>query len=328
LGIRGLVLDLRSNPGGLLDQAVEVSDLFLDNGQLITYTKGRRSNANNRFLDGSDSRHNGYPLIVLVDQHSASASEIVSGAIQDWDRGLVVGKTTFGKGSVQSVIPLDSETGLKLTTAKYYTPSGRCIHRDEDLGGEGGELARAEGSAAETELAKGEIYHTNTGRPVLGGGGITPDIEIDQRKMVSLESKIERRGYFFTFAVEYSPYHEIPADWEVADSTLALFKTFLEEREIEFTEEEWTEGLPYVRNGIKREIFRKAFGDQAAYEVLIGTDEQLQKTFELFGEAETQDQLFALSEQRRAEKLSEEALASEGDGLADSLAVSSGVVRE
>lgn len=240
-----------------------------------------------------------------------------------------MGKATFGKGSVQTVIPLDSETGLKLTTAKYYTPSGRCIHRDERSDEEGGDLARAEGSAVEKEFGEGdEIYHTNAGRPVLGGGGITPDIEIDQRKMVSLESKIERRGYFFTFAVEYFPYHEIPPDWIVNDSTLASFKTFLEEREIEFSEEEWTEGLPYVRNGIKREIVRKAFGDQAAYEVLVGTDEQLQATFDLFREAGTQEALFALSERRRAEKRNEEALAREEGGAADSLAVSSGIAKE
>lgn len=313
-GLRGLVLDLRSNPGGLLDQAVEVSDLLLDNGQMITYTLGRKRSSNSRFVDGRDSEHHGYPIVVLVNQYSASASEIVSGAIQDWDRGLVVGKSTFGKGSVQSVIPLGGETGLKLTTAKYYTPSGRCIHRPELQSRQ----RREELAESETDEEK-EIFHTNAGRPVYGGGGITPDIEIDQRKMSPVESQVERRGHFFTFAVEYEPYHTIEPGWETTEETLKEFRKFLEKKEVEYTEEEWEESLKYIRSGIQREIYRKTFGDQAAFFVTIETDTQLQETFDLFRNAGNQDDLFALSESIRIEK-EEAALIAEGEEeAADSL---------
>ncbi|MBM3319793.1 MAG: S41 family peptidase [Candidatus Eisenbacteria bacterium] len=306
VGIHGVIVDLRANPGGLLEQAVEVTDLFLDRGQMITYTQGRRKSSENRFVDGREAEHGRMPLVVLVDEHSASASEIVSGAIQDWDRGLVVGKTTFGKGSVQSVIPLDEETGLKLTTAKYYTPSGRCIQRDEFNRGSG----RA-GEADSVAAGEREIFHTNAGRPVYGGGGITPDIEIEQRKMEALEARIERRGLFFTFSVEYFPYHAIDAEWNPDEEVLDQFRNFLTEREIEYTPEEWEASDLYVRNGIKRELFRKAFGDEAAYEVLNTTDTQLQATFDLFRKAGTLEALFALSNEWRLERERESALAGE-----------------
>jgi carboxyl-terminal processing protease len=315
VGIRGVIVDLRANPGGLLEQAVEVTDLFLDRGQMITYTQGRRKSSENRFVDGRDAEHGSVPLVVLVDEHSASASEIVSGAIQDWDRGLVVGKTTFGKGSVQSVIPLDDETGLKLTTAKYYTPSGRCIQRDEFNRGR----ERSRGEMADSAVAgEREIFHTNAGRPVYGGGGISPDIEIEQRKMEALEARIERRGLFFTFAVEYFPYHLIDAEWNPDEEALDQFRGFLGEREIEYTPEEWETSELYVRNGIKRELFRKAFGDEAAYEVLNTTDTQLQEAFDLFQKAGTLEALFALSNEWRLERERESALAGER-AAADSL---------
>lgn len=315
-GMTGLVVDLRSNPGGLLDQAVMVSDLFLDGGQMITYTQGRKRNANNRFYDQSDSRHRGYPLVVLVDEHSASASEIVSGAVQDWDRGLVVGKTTFGKGSVQSVIPLDETTGLKLTTAKYYTPSGRCIHRDEFDRERPDEVAGAGPEGGEEK----EIYYTNAGRSVYGGGGIAPDIEIDQRKMEALEARVERRGLFFTFGVEYYAYHEIRDGWEPNDESIGQFKEFLARKEVEYTDEEWAESEPYIRNGIKRELYRKEFGDQTAYRVMTAYDTQLQEAFDLFRRAGNLDALFALSEEWRLEREKEESAALlAGEAAGDSL---------
>jgi carboxyl-terminal processing protease len=316
-GMKGLILDLRSNPGGLLDQAVEVSDLFLDTGQLITYTQGRRRSAQNRFVDQSASKYEKFPLVVLVDQHSASASEIVTGAVQDWDRGLVVGKATFGKGSVQSVIALDDGTGLKLTTAKYYTPSGRCIHKDE-FARRGDDESGAAGGEADSTAPR-EVFRTNANRPVFGGGGVTPDIEIEQRKMEALEARIERRGLFFTFAVEYFPYHAIEREWETTDEAVSQFKEFLAKKEIAYTPEEWAASEAYVRNGIKRELYRKAFGEEAAYEVLATTDTQLQQAFDLFRKAETLEGLFALSEQWRLDKARETPVAGSPGATADSL---------
>ncbi len=314
VGINGLVLDLRSNPGGLLDQAVEVSDLFLDSGQLITYTKGRKRNTNNRFVDRANSRHGDYPLVVLVDGGSASASEIVSGAIQDWDRGLVVGNTTFGKGSVQSVLPLSQDTGLKLTTAKYYTPSGRSIHKDDTHLRRRGELAMEDVEDGEEK----EIFLTkNQGRTVYGGGGITPDIQIDQRYATRLEEIAERKQVYWKFAIEYTAHHEVDRDWEVSDEVFADFHEEIDATEEEYTEEEWDESIDYLRNGIKREIFRKLFGEQAAFEVTVEVDDQLQRTFDLFKEYGGSADLLAVTETHKAAR---EALAAaektdeEGEG--------------
>lgn len=297
VGINGLVVDLRGNPGGLLDQAVEVSDLFLDEGEMITYTKGRKKNTNNRFVDSGPSAISGYPVVVLVDGGSASASEIVSGAIQDWDRGLVVGKQTFGKGSVQSVLPLSQECGLKLTTAKYYTPSGRSIHRDRDHLKTAGEIA-----LEDSESDEREVFITDGGRPVYGGGGITPDIEIDQRMLGKLEEVAERKSLYFRFAVDYFAYHEVNEGWDVTDDVFEQFLVSLREEQPDFTDEELAESERYLRNGIKREIYRKAFGDQAAFMVVSGVDDQLQATFELFDDYTAQSDLAGVSETYRARR--------------------------
>jgi carboxyl-terminal processing protease len=163
-GMKSLVLDLRANPGGLLTQGVAVADLFLDEGQTIVSMRGRVDNANRSYSDEARQRWPGLPLLVLVDDASASASEIVAGALQDHDRALVMGQTTYGKGSAQAVFQLSVGGGLKITTARWYTPSGRSIDRTPEVSEEGSELARR------------EQFRTDAGRAVFGGGGITPDV--------------------------------------------------------------------------------------------------------------------------------------------------------
>jgi len=222
-GMRGLILDLRFNPGGLLDAAQGVSELFLPKDDLIVFTKGRLRSQNRSFYSQTRGKvYDQVPMIVMINGSSASASEIVSAAIQDHDAGLVVGQTSFGKGSVQTVFRLDEDEALKLTTARYYTPSGRSIHKDRPRHGEEplmtevdseteealeAEEAPLEGDPAELEVQRfnKEKFYTDSGRVVLGGGGITPDIEIEQDFLSDFEVAVERDGVLFFPEARYPP---------------------------------------------------------------------------------------------------------------------------
>src|SRR5690348_6777709 len=170
LGARALVLDLRGDPGGLLDQGIDVADLFLDRGQRIVSTRGRSAEESQTYVDQHAQQYAGLPLVVLTDSGTASASEIVAGALQDHDRALVVGTTTFGKGSAQRVFPL-AEGAIKLTTARWFTPSGRSIDRPRPS-------ADDEEDDAPRDTTARPKYRTDAGRTVLGGGGIVPDVEV------------------------------------------------------------------------------------------------------------------------------------------------------
>lgn len=239
-GIESLILDLRHNPGGLLPQAVHVADLFLDQEELIVYTKGRAERTTARYEAKSPSLYGDRPLIILVNTGSASAAEIVSGAVQDWDRGLILGTTTWGKGLVQTVVPTSQETALKITTAKYYTPSGRCIQRDEQeeeetvaalLDDEGLEQLEEEGEDQEGR----EEFRTQAGRIVYGGGGITPDVIVKPEKLSTFEYELLRQSMIFRFAVKYVAAHkDLKRDFAVDDQTLAAFKSFLEEENFQY----------------------------------------------------------------------------------------------
>ncbi len=239
-GMQAMILDLRSNGGGLLDQAVETSNLFLDQGKLIVYTEGRTQFRTDKeaAVQPIFSAAAG-PLAVLVDEGTASASEIVSGAIQDWDRGVIIGNTTFGKGLVQQIIPERNDTYLKLTVAKYYIPSGRCIQKPEravrhapvqDMGEE-------EDLQPDTlvEAEKKEIFYTKGGREVYGGGGIAPDIEIAPEKMEPMEMNLLRQSMFFSFAVSYLAEHPgVSRNFEVNDQVLGKFKEYLKEKDFTY----------------------------------------------------------------------------------------------
>ena len=239
-GMKKLILDMRYNPGGLLNQAIEISELFLKRGNVIVSTKGRTQKTE------SHARKDGIvnpdmPMVVLVNQGSASAAEIVSGALQDWDRALIVGKTSFGKGSVQTIFPLDNQgNALKLTTAFYYLPFGRCINKPEN-GIKGLKLMEeeyAEGEEGETkadstkkDTAKVDTFYTHNGRMVFGGGGITPDVDVELSPMPWVVQVQERMAMYFKFAVKVRPGLEAtgvkmsPA-WEVPDSLFRQFKEF------------------------------------------------------------------------------------------------------
>ncbi|MDB4886249.1 MAG: carboxyl-terminal protease [Gemmatimonadetes bacterium] len=187
-GARSLVLDLRNNPGGLLDQGVGVADLFLDAGQPIVATRGRAPRDNAAFADRAPQRYADMPLVVLTDSGSASASEIVAGALQDHDRAVIVGTATYGKGSAQQVFRLGTDGAVKLTTALWYTPSGRSINRPHPSGANGEE---GDAAPADTSKAARPRFRTDAGRTVLGGGGIVPDVEVAERVATPAEKALQ-----------------------------------------------------------------------------------------------------------------------------------------
>ena len=237
-GMKKIILDMRYNPGGLLNQAIEISELFLKQGNLIVSTRGRTQKTE------SHARKNGIvkpevPMVVLLNQGSASAAEIVSGALQDWDRALIIGKTSFGKGSVQTIFPLDNQgNALKLTTAFYYLPFGRCINKPEN-GIKGLKLLEEEyadegdGKADSTkkDTAKVDTFYTHNGRMMFGSGGISPDVEVELSPMPWVVQVQERMAMYFKFAVKIRPDLEknnvkIDANWEVPDSLFTQFRDF------------------------------------------------------------------------------------------------------
>src|SRR5438552_1674325 len=207
-GMQKLVLDLRQNPGGLLDAAVGVADHFLDKGQMIVYTKGRTPDSEQNYLAPGKHQKLDMPMVVVVNRGSASASEIVSGAIQDHDRGLVVGETSWGKGLVQSVYTLQYGAGLARTTSKYFTPSGRNLQRDYSsfydyyVADEGD----ASGST-ETPLKDRKQFKTDTGRLVYGGGGITPDVFVKPSQLTTTTQLLEAKSALFNYGVDYFSKH-------------------------------------------------------------------------------------------------------------------------
>ena len=325
--MRGLILDLRFNPGGLLMAAQEVSELFLEKDQLVVFTKGRLSDQNHSYYSEAKGKvYNQVPMIVMVNGSSASASEIVSAAIQDHDAGLVVGKTSFGKGSVQTVFRLDDDEALKLTTARYYTPSGRSIHKERPRHGDPAEMAQAmmDGADApdldqdpadkEVERFDKEKYFTDSGRVVYGGGGVTPDIEINQDFLTDFEVAVERDGALFGFAVDYASQHQgITEDWQVDDTTFSAFKDYLAGREkigeylgvfnLTYSDSLVEANTDFLKRGIRREMARRQSGPEAAYKVAIEADTQLHEALDLFRKAKTLKELLALAEDWNAEQL-------------------------
>ena len=306
-GIEGLIVDLRYNPGGLLRAARDVGELFLDSGKKIVYTRGRtpRQNADYYSTTPASKVHGtDYPVVVMINEASASASEIVAGALQDWDTAVIVGKTSFGKGSVQTVYPLSEHEALKLTTAKYYTPSGRCIHKDEHFTEPGQE--DEEGASEEVTLEPDktkeapdaqENFQTVSGRPVTGGGGIIPDISIDQPDLTSFAIDMERHNFFFNFAIKYVAIHPELGEKETVESSpeiLAAFEEMLAAEKFEYTPEDMQENREYVERGIRREMVRRLFGSKAAYQVRIEGDEQLKTALDLFKQGRTLKDLYAV----------------------------------
>jgi len=299
----GVIIDLRFNPGGLLSQAVEVAEEFTPRGKKVVYTRGRDTSQNRDFYSTADQTHSGYPIVILVNQWTASASEIVSGALQDLDLGLVVGKTTFGKGLVQTVIPLTRSVKgpkLKLTTAKYYTPSGRCIQKDEQL--KDGALAEEDDSdetdkpaATESKKPKPE-YRTEMGRVVYGGGGITPDVELVEVKLPRVMEDLEAKQVFFKYAVKYAAKHkEPPVGYTLTPAIRQDFMQLLRDEKVEVNADSLADAKRWVDSGIRRELGRRFGGEEEAYRIALEDDDQVKSAAALFDRAPTLPKLLALA---------------------------------
>jgi carboxyl-terminal processing protease len=283
----GLIFDMRGNPGGLLNEAVAVGDMFLDKNQLIVSHHGR-SSPNRPYYAVRGNQGVTVPLVILVNNNSASATEIVAGAVQDHDRGLIVGETTFGKGLVQTVTPLSENTGLALTTARYYTPSGRLIQRDYKS------ISLYEYHyERKVPQHPTEIKLTDSGRQVTGGGGITPDIVVAAPKLNKFEESLFRADVFIpveTGVGGFTRYYlgskpNITKQFEVDDAVMKSFREYLAKHNVHYTEPELAENQDWIKRKIKQEIFMSAFGQQEGFKVLLEADPQVQKAVDAIPQA-------------------------------------------
>jgi carboxyl-terminal processing protease len=279
--LKGLILDLRQNPGGLLNEGVGVADKFLHKGQLIVSHHGR-SSPERRYVASHGNNGHDYPLVVLVNRGTASAAEIVAGAIQDHDRGLIMGETTFGKGLVQTVYPLSNDTGLALTTAKYYTPSGRLIQRDYS------NVSLYDYYFDRDDInnnANKEVKLTDSGRTVYGGGGITPDVRFDTPKSNRFEEVLLQHYAFFNFAKHYAATHKVTKSFEVDDEVMQEFRKSLDADKVPYTEADLVQNNDWVRSSIKSEIFVDAFGQEEGLKVKAETDPEVLKALDKLPDA-------------------------------------------
>jgi carboxyl-terminal processing protease len=299
-GMNSLVLDLRNNPGGFLEQAIHVAETFLPTGQLILTQKGRSGLNNDHTYESRNPEPDRTPLVILVNDFTASASEIVAGAMQDHDRALIVGQTSFGKGLVQSIINLEGGAGLTLTSAKYYTPSGRLIQRDYSDGGFYNYIYRGGTLRARDEEGKpaGPASHTDTGRPVYGGGGITPDEMIKPQVLTNFQGRLRDPLFFFSRdiangrvpglekykidrAIEFG--HDLEAtDYPMNDLVFNAFKNYVAR------DSNWKTFKPgldrnrsFIEQQIRTQLATASYGTVSAVQVLAKEDPQIAKAIEV-----------------------------------------------
>jgi carboxyl-terminal processing protease len=276
--LKGLVLDLRANPGGLVDAALETSSMFLKPGQAILSAKGRNVVETIQRVPEGNIPYT-FPVAILIDEKTASASEIVSGALQDHDRATIIGLPSFGKGLVQSVYPLAEKTGLALTTALYYIPSGRSIQKPFDkqraFGAEGFALG-----ATATHPNERSDFKTDGGRPVPGGGGVVPDFVVNKAGVTEFQNILEGTGAFTSFATEYIRDHKITPDWELPPQALDQFQTWLAELRIQPSLHEWISNHDFLQARLKTEIYNQTLGVEKGDEIELRTDLQVRKALE------------------------------------------------
>ena len=304
--MKSLILDLRGNTGGYLNIAAELSNQFLKKDMTIVYTEGDKSpkqifntDKNGKFTDGK--------LIILIDEGSASASEIVSGAVQDWDRGILIGRRSFGKGLVQRPFNLPDGSQVRLTTARYYTPTGRCIQRSYEKGSEDyyNEMTK--------RMKHGEFYHSDSiqfpdslkystllsGRTVYGGGGIMPDIfmPVDTTFATKLYTDLIRKGIFNRFTVdyvmknrelisnEYSNFENFYEQFEVTDEMISDFRSLAEEEGVEWNDEQFQRSEPMIKLQLKALIARNEWSQSEYYRVVMNEDKVIKKAVEILNDS-------------------------------------------
>src|ERR1700753_1285516 len=281
--IDGLILDLRGNPGGLLSEAVAVCDKFLQRGQVIVSQRGRAYPEQvYSAMHGNNGRS--YPIVVLVNHGTASAAEIVSGALQEHDRRLIVGETTFGEALVQAVYQISENTGLALTTYHYYTPSGRLIQRNYN----GVSLYDYYyNHDAPQDTKDREVKLTDSGRTVYGGGGITPDDQIDTPKSNHFQASLLGHYAFFNFSKHYLANRTVTKDFQVNDQVLGDFKDFLKSQDIAYTDQDIAGVRDWINANITSEIFTSQFGQQEGLKVRAQWDPMIQKALGYMPQAQS-----------------------------------------
>ena len=292
-GMTQLVLDLRDNPGGLVQAALDVCDMFLAPGQKILSIKGRKAGAERNF-DSRGSKPETMPLVVLINSGSASASEIVSGALQDHDRGRLVGEVSFGKGLVQTIFPVTDGTGLTLTTAKYYTPSGRLIQRDYDGVSRYNYYLKRDDKTNNVDKTVNPEFHTDNGQVVYGGGGISPDVTVKERRFTAVQGRLQDPLFFFVRELinnqiagfnQYQvkdmnfKYELKTEDLLVSDQLVEAFKNFVLKREKEFqvSQANINENIDSIKLFLRRELATASYGLDIGQEVLLHQDLQVLK---------------------------------------------------
>jgi carboxyl-terminal processing protease len=299
-GARSLVLDLRGNPGGLLDEGVSVSDLFLPRGQAVVETRARDPRESETYRASTPDSYDGLKVAVLVDAYSASAAEIVAGALQDHDRAVVLGTTTYGKGSVQSVFQLSGGDFLKMTTAKWYTPVGRSIQKDVKPGDEAAveedpAVMGADGTPVTQDTTKRVPYRTDSGRTVFGGGGIVPDLIVKQDTATEAEKEFFRaasrqaakfQDALFSYAVSYERAHpELRPDFAITPQMRRAFYDRLRANGVEVTLEQFNGAQRFIDAQLIDEIARSKFGPPVAVRRDDPTDRVLQEAIRLLQQA-------------------------------------------
>ncbi|MSR22254.1 MAG: S41 family peptidase [Gemmatimonadetes bacterium] len=316
-GATSFVLDLRGNPGGILDQGVGIADLFLERGADVVETRGRDARPTGTLRASGGDRFPGAPVVVLVDRGSASASEIVAGALQDHDRALLIGSTTYGKGSVQTLFPLSAGNVLKLTTARWFTPQGRSIERDHKADAAAEAAAIAAGSPIGTLTIFGELTvpPDTAGRPTLtsvggrtlfGGGGIVPDLLVANDTLSTVEQEAVRRlfaegGRFvngvFDFSVQFlNGAGNRNAGFEVTDADLErLYAWLRDERGIQVDVDTFRQAARFVRIDLESEIAQQGWGQLEAFRRGMPNDAALQRAIELLRVARSPGDLFTLA---------------------------------
>ena len=282
-GMQQLILDLRGNGGGVLDAAIGICRQLLGPDQLIVSQKGRDGREENQTRTSKGTQLDPFPLVVLINRGSASASEIVTGAIQDHDRGLVVGQTSWGKGLVQSVLTINRSRGLALTTARYYTPSGRSIQRDYTHG-----LDDYYNPEDEKDVKpQGPVFKTDLGRTVYGGGGINPDYPVPAIRLNEFMVDLRfRYSAFFRFAVHEKEHFGIKANQHADEAVLTRFRTWATEQKLTIAEKDWTANREAIQEQLSLEMQNVAFGIEAGFKLQCEKNPEVLRAMELMPEAE------------------------------------------
>lgn len=308
-GMKQLLLDLRGNPGGYLNQAVQIADLFIDGKKKIVYTSGRRSEFNEEYYASETYPYEKIPIVVLINRGSASASEIVSGAIQDWDRGLIVGETSFGKGLVQRQFQLFDNSAIRLTISEYFTPSGRLIQRDyknkkdkKDYYSEISDREESEGEniqhTAEKDSSKPTFTTLLKKRTVFGGGGITPDYIVKSETLTEYTQNLLKENLFYSFILNYLDTNskeiknkygdnlsKFRKDFSISKELMDSFINYANTKKVEFIKSDFEKDKDYIAARLKAQIARNFWKNDGWYSVLLEGDSQFNKALKLFNES-------------------------------------------